>query len=389
MLYTYFGGYFIFRINNEYKQTVAYWVLFLIAIFSIPIVSYFNGIKPVFGLGFGLLIFQSAGWISDVYYNRIKPPFPFLNFLAYFLFFPKYIAGPVERTENLYQQLSSNPQKSFIENLKTGFPLILLGLFKKVVVADNLIQESSLTNIDGYGSLYLIFFAVIHFVQIFADFSGMIDIVRGIAQLFGYELLINFNKPFASKGFRSYWNNWHISLSSWIFNYFFKPLSYALRHIFKSYTGAVLLFASFFLITSWHGLTANYLIFGLLHAGFILLETVFRINWINQSNPLLEFLTRIFFIILLSFITLFFSNMPLNFPVGIIKSIFNLSSILLYPTNEQLLVLVFNLGALFMLYFVGSFFERKLPLLSTRNILVLTAIIVLWPENPQTFIYAF
>jgi hypothetical protein len=81
--------------------------------------------------------------------------------------------------------------------------------------------------------------------------------------------------------------------------------------------------------------------------------------------------------------------MPLNFPVGIIKSIFNLSSILLYPTNEQLLVLVFNLGALFMLYFVGSFFERKLPLLSTRNILVLTAIIVLWPENPQTFIYAF
>jgi alginate O-acetyltransferase complex protein AlgI len=389
LTFTQYSTYLLLTITDEDKQTRLYWICFIILIAGLVVTEYINQQQPVLGVGLGLLFFLAAGWISDAYLGRIKQPVSYLNFVSYFLFFPKYIAGPVERSANFYQQLLDNKRGRIIHNLENGIPLILLGLFKKMVVADYLLQEADIVAPENYSSIYLILFAVIHFVKIFADFSGMIDVVRGIAALFGYQLLPNFNQPFNAIGFKDYWNRWHMSLSGWVLTYFYQPLSYAFRGVFTKATGAVVVILSFLLITVWHGLTFNYLIFGMLHAGFILAESAFGIKWINDTNSSLKMLSRIPFIILLSLVTLFFTNHPVQFPIGILKTIFSPQQLFTAMHVAQFKILIFNLILIAVLYLSSNWFDRKYALFSLRNGLILILLVLLWPENPKTFIYEF
>ena len=389
LLFTLFSAKLLSITTDEDKQTRLYWIIFSALIAGLVATEYLNQQKHLFGVGFGLLFFLAAGWISDAYLGRIKQPLSFLNFVSYFLFFPKYIAGPVERSSNLYQQLIDNKKRKIIENLEIGISLILLGLFKKMVIADYLLQETDILIPENYSSLFLLFFSVFHFVKIFADFSGMIDIVRGIAELFGYQLLPNFNQPFLAVGFKDYWNRWHISLSNWVLNYFYQPLSYAFRDIFLKATGAVVLVLSFLLITVWHGLTLTYLIFGMLHVGFILTETVLGIKWVNYSNLFLQAISRMGLILLLSLVTLFFTNQSVQFPIKVLQTIFTPQHIFDAMDFSQITIILFNILLIGILYFTGKLFDRKYTLISFRNGFFLILLILLWPENPKTFIYEF
>jgi alginate O-acetyltransferase complex protein AlgI len=377
------------KLQNEQWQTRLYWLTFAILIFGFIITEYINQHKLIQGAGIGLIFLLTASWISDVYLGRIKDNPPFLDLLSYFLFFPKLIAGPLEKTSNFYHQLLHQKSVNLLDNFQKAVPLILLGLLKKIIIADNLLQESEINLNIVQSSPYLLAFSFIHFVKIYADFSGMIDVVRGISILFGYQLLSNFSDPFLASGFKDYWNRWNISLSSWVHTYFYNPLSFALRSVFYKSTGIIVLVLSFLLITVWHGFSMTYLIFGILHIAFIIFESIYNVKWISEKSKNSEIFSRFIFLTILSLITLFFTNKSIQFPFEIIKSIFNPFNWLILLEKTQVLTLLFNFLLVASLYHSCKWFSSEKPLFSFRNSLILLLLIILWPQNPKAFIYEF
>ena len=154
------------------------------------------------------------GYAIDVYRKKTTCVDKLVPFLAYVSFFPQLVAGPIERSTNLIPQFLSS-RKISNEFIYIGFNLIILGLFKKVVIADNLAPLVDMVYGQNINTGPIILFATIAFgIQIYCDFSGYSDIARGIAYILGFKLMVNFNLPYFSTTPKEFWRRWHISLSS-------------------------------------------------------------------------------------------------------------------------------------------------------------------------------
>jgi D-alanyl-lipoteichoic acid acyltransferase DltB (MBOAT superfamily) len=272
------------------------------------------------------------------------------------------------------------------ENIKKGLHLIILGCFKKFVIADNLIDDSEVygQSLD-WNALMVLWFSLIHFVKIYADFSGLIDIVRGISVSFGFSLKKNFNYPFAAISFKDYWSRWNMSLSNWVLENLFKPISFQFRGALGKFTGVFALVVSFGVISMWHGLTWNYAIFGLFHVVGLVLENVLKLEWVKNESNLIKNIQRFFFILVLGLITLFFNNYH-------ISDTFQLFSYLGNTINngallEKLYLICFSICLVLLLFLIERIYTRNAsPIVS---ILLLIIIILMWPEEAKTFIYEF
>lgn len=184
------------------------------------------GLGLLLPLGISFYTFQTMGYIIDVYWEKTMPERNPARVLLFVTFFPQIIQGPIGVYNDLAPQLYEGHELKY-ENIKHGFQLILWGLFKKLVIADRLLIavnallpiKQELTN--GYSLLLL----VIHCAQLYMDFSGGIDIVRGAAEMLGIEMAVNFKRPFFSRSMIGFWQRWHISLCSWLKNYLFYPMA--------------------------------------------------------------------------------------------------------------------------------------------------------------------
>lgn len=390
IVFCFFFGKKISKINNENKADNIYWIVFSCLIIIFAIGEYFNDKYLIFGMGFGLLIFQLISFISDIYLGRIKDNYNWYTFLSYFVYFPKYAVGPVENTSNLFEKLNNKIvwDKVLFEK---GVFLIIVGLFKKIVIADN-INDSTNSIINGLllqNPIILWPKAFFNFIKIYSDFSGMIDVILGVSCLFGLELLINFNNPLKATGFRDYWNRWHISLSKWVLEYLFKPISFQLRNVTKKFTGVVVIIFAFVIISIWHGYSWSYFCFGMLHAFFIIMESAFNIKWISDRNKFLNILSYVGFFMLISVITLFFTEESVLIPITYILSLFNFNLLTSSIPFADFLYLIFGFFLFIVLIQVEKMYSYHKPILSLRNFFLLLIIYLIWPENPQSFIYQF
>ena len=336
--------------------------------------------------GLSLLVFQSFGWLSDTYYGRLTYRVNLVYYTSYFLYFPKFISGPIENTKNFLPQLSKINEIKYLENIQTAFQLIILGCFKKFVIADNLMDDK-----DVYGKCLdwnapiVLWFALIHFVKIYSDFSGLIDIIRGISFGFGFSLKENFNFPFASISFKDYWSRWNISLSNWVLENLFKPISFQFRGNFGKLTGIFALTVSFGVISIWHGLTWNYAFFAFFHVLGLVLENVFKVEWVKNESQLIRIVQRAFFIISLSLITLFFNNYHIHDTLQLLSCIDNAVNVRLFIGD--LPFIFFTMSLIAILFFIESKYSQKAsPYIS---VLLLILVVLLWPEEAKTFIYEF
>ncbi|MEW6411005.1 MAG: MBOAT family protein [Candidatus Zixiibacteriota bacterium] len=182
---------------------------------------YLNIILPV---GISFYTFQTMSYTIDVYRGIMKPTRSLLGFAVYVAFFPQLVAGPIERAKNLLPRILGKRQFN-LDQFFEGTHLILLGLFKKVYVADNLapyvdsiFASASHTGFEVIAGAYLFAF------QIYCDFSGYSDIARGCAKCMGIELMVNFRYPYVAVNPSDFWKRWHISLSSWLADYLYIPL---------------------------------------------------------------------------------------------------------------------------------------------------------------------
>jgi len=223
-------------------------------------------------MGISFYTFQTLSYTIDVYKGRAKAERHFGYFALYVTYFPQLVAGPIERASRLIPQLNDAPQASH-EDIRYGINKILLGFFKKVVVADNVAvfcDQMFANPVHGSGMLYA-FTILLFAVQLFADFSGYTDIAIGSARLMGVRLMENFNRPFWSTNMSEFWSKWHISLTSWIGDYVFKPLLFKKPKFGNWYTLFVMVLVGF-----WHGASWNFVVFGGLHGAIIVAQRHYK-----------------------------------------------------------------------------------------------------------------
>ncbi len=238
-------------------------------------------------LGISFFTFEFIHYITDVYRGS-QPVRNFWNFALFAAFFPSQIAGPIKRFQDFMKQLLDEPVfKS--STFKAGLFLIFLGLFKKIVLGDNLGQvvAAGFNHLDSIGTLDA-WVAVIGFqLQIFFDFSGYTDIGRGSALLLGYKVPENFNWPFLASNLTEFWHRWHMSLSTWLRDYLFIPLGGSRGGAWKTRRNVML---TMILGGLWHGAAWHYVIWGAFHGSILVLtkewqDVVSRIGWLARWRP--------------------------------------------------------------------------------------------------------
>ena len=268
-------------------------------------------------LGISFYTFQSMGYLIDCYWEKFTPEKNPLKFLLFVTFFPQIVQGPIGTYAHLMPQLMEGHVLSF-ENLRSGFQLILWGLFKKMVIADRLIVplNALLPVKNDLSNAWSLLLVLIYIAQLYMDFSGGIDLVRGVAQLFGITMAENFRRPFFSKSVAEFWRRWHISLCNWLKTYLFYPMAVSkaflrlgsrigrhgkkpekelpedslwggytfFQHLGRVLPGCIGTLIVFFIIGMWHGANWKYAGYGIWNGLIILISMILE--------PVLKWLVR-------------------------------------------------------------------------------------------------
>jgi len=250
------GILFVFKYFNFFNLNIAALASFLHWNYSPALLSI------ALPLGLSFHTFQSLSYVIEVYRGKSKPEKNFLSYALYVLFFPQLVAGPIERPQNLLPQIN-NLHDFDTHNARLGLERMLWGFFKKLVIADQLalIVNPLFLNPPQNGPAIWCMMLLFAY-QLYCDFSGYSDIAIGSAQVLGFRLSENFNRPYASRSITEFWRSWHISLSYWLRDYLYIPLGGNRVSRARWYLNIM---TTFILIGLWHGANWTFVAFGALH----------------------------------------------------------------------------------------------------------------------------
>ena len=215
-------------------------------------------------IGISFYVFQSMSYTIDYYRGRMDREKSLIAYAAFVSLFPRLVAGPIERARNLLPQLHKTP-KVTTQDVTDGLSLFIVGLFKKVALADYLALyvDNIYTAPEQYQSPALVLATFLFCWQIYFDFSGYTDMARGIARIMGMNLMLNFNNPYLATGLGDFWARWHISLSSWFKDYVYIPLGGNRKGTLVTYRN---MFLTMVISGLWHGAAWTFVIWGAVHA---------------------------------------------------------------------------------------------------------------------------
>lgn len=281
-------------------------------------------------IGLSFHTFQAMSYTIEVYRGNHRAERHFGIYALYVMFFPQLVAGPIERPQNMLHQFH---EKHFLipQNVLDGIRQMLWGFFKKVVIADrlSLYVDPVFNNYQDYHFLNLIIASVFFAFQIYADFSGYSDIALGSARIMGFNLMINFDRPFASKNVTEYWRKWHISLSSWLKDYLYTPIALNRRN----WGVAGILFAlviTMMISGLWHGAAWTFVIYGSIQGSAICLELLtkkFR-KQLSKKTPSVIYnnLSILLTFSFTCFCLIFFRAHNISGAFGMIENIFSFNT---------------------------------------------------------------
>jgi alginate O-acetyltransferase complex protein AlgI len=296
----------VFKYYNFFSENLA--VVFNALHLSIDLPT-LNLVAP---LGISFWTLKSISYTIDIYRKRQEPARSLVDYALFLAFFPTLLAGPIDRARGLLTQIAA-PRIVSAEKLKIGLHLILVGYFKKLVIADNLAVRIVNPVFDHYldFSGLDIFLAGLAFMfQVYADFSGYTDIARGVALLLGFETSLNFNLPFFAINPTDFWQRWHISLSEWLRDYIFFPVRRAVLRwkVSPAVLGLILPpLVTMGLSGLWHGARWTFVLWGVYHGVLIILyrwlekRPIYQDPWQSgQAYPLVVLrMALMFFLTLL------------------------------------------------------------------------------------------
>lgn len=249
------GLLFIFKYLSFFFRTIEKVLEFTNNHVELPQVSL---LLPV---GISFYIFQTLGYVMDVYRGEVKAERKFATYALFVSFFPQLVAGPIERSKNMLRQLNGEPAKFDFERAKSGFLLMLWGFFLKLVIADRIavFVDNVYGDYNAYSGVYLIVATILFAFQIYCDFYGYSIIALGVAKIIGISLTENFNAPYFSVSVSQFWKNWHISLTSWFRDYIYIPMGGNRKGKWRKYWNILVVF----LVSGlWHGASLSFVVWG-------------------------------------------------------------------------------------------------------------------------------
>lgn len=268
------------------------------------------GVHWLFPLGISFYTFQALSYLTEIYWKEEEPKENLADFMIYMLFFMKFLSGPIERARDMLPQLKSGKPVAY-PSIVYGMKLIVVGLIKKLILADYISPyiDGIFNSIHTASGIQLLMACLLYPVELYGDFSGYTDIALGGACMLGFKLSPNFNRPFIAQTTAEFWRRWHMSLSFWVRDYLYLPLSSGMRRwgqwgVFLSLS---LTFAG---LGAWHGAGWNYIIYGLIQGLIIFYEMKTATirnkikNWIG--NPLFTTLSILRTYLLFAFSLIFF-----------------------------------------------------------------------------------
>lgn len=360
-------------------------------------------------LGISFFTFEFIHYLFEIYRGN-KPIKSFVLFALFAAFFPTQIAGPIKRYPDFQAQMEKE-QKLRLSYFDEGIPLIVIGVAKKVLLADNLavLVDMMSQHPGAYGAVETWIFAYAFAFQIYFDFSGYTDIARGSAMLFGYHIPINFNMPYIANNVSDFWRRWHISLSSWLRDYLYIPLGGSRNGSFATNRNLLLTMA---LGGLWHGASWNFVVWGVFHGSCLIIHRLFS-SW-RESNELARkwCATRVFHLlsILLTFHVVciawvFFRMQDIRLAGAMVKKMIFLSPTFSPVAPGQFLLLRDNLPVVVPVVLIivaalllqnlpisflnGKQFFKKMPapLKALYCTLLILAIVTFLPDSSTPFIY--
>lgn len=280
-------------LNFGILSFLKYYNFFASSISSLLSALGLNAKMPELGLilplGISFYTFQAMGYIIDIYRKKHGAERNIAKFALFVSFFPQIVQGPIDIYGKLAPQLYNGNKLQF-ENIKQGILLMLWGLFKKLIIADRLVSAITIVTDDykAFSGTYILFVTLVYAVQLYADFSGGIDIARGVGQLLGINMAENFRRPYFSRSITEYWHRWHITLGAWLREYLFYPIAMSkafqkfgkkIKKHFGVQLGKVLptsiaSLITFLVIGIWHGANWKYVGFGFWNGLIIMISTL-------------------------------------------------------------------------------------------------------------------
>jgi D-alanyl-lipoteichoic acid acyltransferase DltB (MBOAT superfamily) len=322
-------------------------------------IPFLNILLPI-GLSFHT--FQAMSYTIEVYRGHHKAERHFGIYALYVMFYPQLVAGPIERPQNVLHQFHERKYFNY-DNFFQGLKFMVIGLFKKVVIADRIsaMVDTVYNDPTQFTGIPVLLATILFSIQIYCDFSGYSDIAIGAAKIMGFELMDNFRVPYYSKSISEFWKRWHISLSTWFRDYLYIPLGGNKVAKHRWYFN---LFFTFLVSGFWHGANWTFIIWGALHGFYLVFATftndirvkIQKMLGLHHLPQLLGFSQMIITYVLVCFAWIFFRAKTTSDAFEIIARIpkINLNNIkdqiLLLGTNKpEFIIAIF--GILFLEFF--------------------------------------
>ncbi len=318
-------------------------------------------LSVILPIGLSFHTFQSMSYTIEVYRGKQKAERHLGYFANYVLFFPQMVAGPIERYENLGNELKA-VHKPLYQNFSDGFRLVLFGLFIKMVVADNIAPYVNQVYLDPlkYSSFEVLMSIFLFSFQIYADFFGYSTIALGCAKLLGINIMNNFKTPYLAKSVSEFWSRWHISLSTWFRDYLYIPLG---GNRVKIPRWSINILIVFMVSGLWHGASWTFVVWGALHGIMLLLERYFSMLFkfeIKKEWNILNIFLVVKTFIITSFIWIFFRAENFQNAKDMIRALMRNQNV--YPLQLDMLMplVVTALMIMLDLFLYNSRFDSKL-----------------------------
>ena len=306
--------------DSKARMKLAVFLCFFINLGILFIFKYFNFFMDLAGkisggnfnialdlllpVGISFYTFQALGYTIDVYRKDLEAERSLIDYALFVSFFPQLVAGPIERSTNLLPQIK-NPKKFSYENLVRGLQLFTYGMFLKLVLADRaaIFVNDAFRNYLDYSRGFLLIGAFLFTLQIYCDFYSYSIMAKGSAKILGIDLMDNFKEPLLSKSITEFWRRWHISLSTWFKDYLYIPLGGNRKGSFRKCLNLLIVF----LVSGlWHGAELSFVLWGLIHGVFNVIESLLGINKSKRSSILLDFFRRILTLLIVVFAFIYF-----------------------------------------------------------------------------------
>ena len=364
-------------------------------------------------IGISFYTFQTIAYTVDVYRGKLTPCKSFAEFALFVSFFPQLVAGPIIRASHFLPQLREKITKAGTRyglriisvenrNLKAGITLMAFGFLKKMFFADNIapLVDDIFVNPMGAESFTIILGAIAFGIQIYGDFSGYSDIAIGAALVLGLKIPINFNKPYFASSPSDFWRRWHISLSSWLRDYFYIPLGGKRKSNERTYLN---LMAVMFFGGLWHGASVNFIIWGVLHGAYLVIHKLLLNKFPSLENNsffrtklgslVAIFVTQYFiFLAWISFRVNDLEHIAYSMQKYIILDFQVIETIEIINSHKISVLLIILFIALHYVTYKKQEIKEKITNLSYPYwilflVLVILGILMLYDGNPEDFIY--